>query len=176
MILTPVELAGAFVVDLTKFEDQRGFFARAWAPEPFEQQGLSSRVVNVNMSYNHTRGTLRGMHFQRAPYAEVKLVRCVRGAIYDVIVDLRPESPSFKRWFGVELSAENHRALYVPEGCAHGFQTLEDHTDVLYQVSQFHTPGAEGGVRYNDPAFQVQWPISATIISEKDQSWPSFEG
>lgn len=176
MLFTPVELENAFVVDITKFEDQRGFFARAWASDVFERQGLNARIVNVNMSYSHSRGTLRGMHFQHAPNAEVKLVRCVRGTIYDVIIDLRPASPTFKRWIGVELSAENRRALYVPEGFAHGFQTLEDHCDVLYQVSAFHAPGAEGGVRYNDPAFAIQWPLPVSIISDKDNRWPDFTG
>jgi dTDP-4-dehydrorhamnose 3,5-epimerase len=176
MFFTATELKDAFIIDLDRREDNRGFFARTWGQDLFEQQGLVARVVQANMSYNHTRGTLRGMHFQKAPYAETKLVRCVRGAIYDVIIDLRPDSPSYKRWIGVELTADNRRALYVPEGFAHGFQTLEDHSDVMYQVSQFYTPGSEGGVRYNDPAFDIQWPLPVSIISDKDQRWPDFEG
>ncbi len=170
------ELKDAYIVDLERHEDHRGFFARAWAEDEFARHGLNSRVVNVNTSYNHTRGTLRGMHFQHAPHAEVKLVRCVRGAIFDVIIDLRPTSPTFKRWIGVELTADNRRALYVPEGFAHGLQTLEDHTDVFYQVSQFYTPGAEGGVRYDDPAFAIEWPLPVSIISDKDLRWPPFTG
>jgi dTDP-4-dehydrorhamnose 3,5-epimerase len=176
MLFIETELNDAYIVDIERREDNRGFFARTWAVDEFERAGLNSRVVNVNMSYNHTRGTVRGMHFQKAPYAEVKLVRCVRGAIVDVIVDLRPESPTYKRWIGVELTAENRRALYVPEGFAHGFQTLEDHTDVMYQVSAFYTPGAEGGLRYDDPAFDIQWPLPISIISDKDRSWPDFVG
>ena len=128
------------------------------------------------MSYNRRKGTLRGMHFQREPHAETKLVRVVRGAIYDVIIDLRPDSPTFKRWIGVELTAENRRALYVPAGFAHGFQTLADDTEVFYQVSAFYTPGAEGGVRYDDPAFAVSWPLPVSVISAKDAAWPDFTG
>lgn len=174
MLFVPTELKDAYIVELEKFEDRRGFFARIWAQDEFEQQGLETRIVQANLSYNHTRGTLRGMHFQRAPFAEVKLVRCVSGAIYDVIIDMRPESPSYKRWVGVELTASNRRALYVPAGFAHGFQTLVDNCDVLYQVSQYHTPQAEGGYRYNDPAFGIQWPLDVTVISDKDQAWPDF--
>ncbi|HEU4984757.1 MAG TPA: dTDP-4-dehydrorhamnose 3,5-epimerase [Nitrososphaera sp.] len=176
MFFTETELAGAYIIDLDRREDNRGFFARTWAQEEFEAHGLNTRVVQANMSYNHTRGTLRGMHYQRAPYAETKLVRCVQGAIYDVIIDLRPESATYKRWIGVELTAQNRRALYIPEGFAHGFQTLADNSDVTYQVSEFYTPGAEGGIRYNDPAFEIQWPLEVTVISEKDKQWPDFAG
>lgn len=176
MFFTETELAGAYIIDLDRREDNRGFFARTWAQEEFEAHGLNTRVVQANMSYNHTRGTLRGMHYQRAPYAETKLVRCVQGAIYDVIIDLRPESATYKRWIGVELTAENRRALFIPEGFAHGFQTLADNSDVTYQVSEFYTPGAEGGIRYNDPAFEIQWPLEVTVISEKDKQWPDFAG
>ena len=176
MFFTETELAGAYIIDLDRREDNRGFFARTWAQEEFEAHGLNSRVVQANLSYNHTRGTIRGMHYQRAPYAETKLVRCVQGAIYDVIIDLRPESATYKRWIGVELTAENRRALFIPEGFAHGFQTLADNSDVTYQVSEFYTPGAEGGIRYNDPAFEIQWPLDVTVISEKDKQWPDFAG
>ncbi len=176
MFFTETELAGAYIIDLDRREDNRGFFARTWAQEEFEAHGLNTRVVQANMSYNHTRGTLRGMHYQRAPYAETKLVRCVQGAIYDVIIDLRPESATYKRWIGVELTAQNRRALYIPEGFAHGFQTLTDNSDVTYQVSEFYTPGAEGGIRYNDPAFEIKWPLEVTVISEKDKQWPDFAG
>jgi dTDP-4-dehydrorhamnose 3,5-epimerase len=157
-------------------EDNRGFFARVWADDEFAAHGLVSRVVQMNLSYNRVAGTLRGMHFQHAPYAETKLVRCIRGAIYDVIIDLRPDSPTYKRWIGVKLTAANRLALYVPEGFAHGFQTLEDDTEVFYQVSQYYTPSAEGGVRYDDPAFGIEWPLPVTEISEKDKRWPLFNG
>lgn len=176
MLFTATELAGAYIVDLERREDERGFFARTWCQHEFEQQGLVARIAQANMSYNHTRGTLRGMHFQRPPFAETKLVRAVRGAIYDVIVDLRPDSPTYKGWIGVELTADNRRALFVPEGFAHGFQTLEDNTDVIYQVSAFYTPGAEGGLRHDDPAFAIRWPLPVTVISDKDAGWPDFAG
>lgn len=174
MLFLETELRDAYIVELERREDNRGFFARTWCQHEFEQHGLVATIAQANMSFNHTRGTLRGMHFQRAPYAETKLVRAVRGAIYDVIIDLRPDSPTYKRWIGVELSADNRRALFVPEGFAHGFQTLEDNTDVMYQVSQFYTPGAEGGLRYNDPTFEIVWPIPVSIISDKDASWPDY--
>jgi dTDP-4-dehydrorhamnose 3,5-epimerase len=176
MIFTPTELKDATIIDIEPFQDERGFFARAWCQREFQEQGLVANVVQANMSYNRRRGTLRGMHFQRAPYAETKLVRVVRGAIYDVIIDLRPESSSFKRWVGVELTAENRRALYVPEGFAHGFQTLADDSEVLYQVSTFYTPAAEGGLRHDDPAFAVRWPLPVSVISPKDAGWPDFAG
>jgi dTDP-4-dehydrorhamnose 3,5-epimerase len=176
MFFTPTELVGAFVIDLQRFEDNRGFFARTWSIDEFESRGLVSQVVQMNLSYNRTKGTLRGMHFRHAPYAETKLVRCVRGAIIDVIIDLRPESPSYKRWISVELTAENRRALYIPEGFAHGFQTLVDDVEVMYQVSQNYMPNAEGGVRYNDPAFGINWPLPPTEISAKDMQWPDFIG
>lgn len=176
MIFIETDIQGAYLIDLEKREDQRGFFARTWAQEEFEQHGLVARVVQANLSFNHTRGTLRGMHFQSAPYAEAKLVRCVRGSLFDVIIDLRADSPTYKRWIGIELTAENRRALFVPEGFAHGFQTLTDNCEAIYQVSQFYTPGAEGGVRYNDPAFNIQWPLPVSVISEKDRSWPDFAG
>jgi dTDP-4-dehydrorhamnose 3,5-epimerase len=133
-------------------------------------------VVQANLSYNHHKGTLRGMHFQVAPHQETKLVRCTRGAIYDVIIDLRPDSPTYKRWIGVELTADNYRMLFVPRGFAHGFQTLADNSEVNYHVSEFYTPGAEGGVRYNDPQFDIVWPLEASVISEKDSNWPDYTG
>lgn len=170
------ELAGAYVIEIEPRADERGFFARTWCQQELQQHGLNTNVVQANMSYNTAKGTLRGMHYQVAPYAETKLVRCTRGAIYDVIVDLRPDSPTFARWIGVELTADNRRALYVPEGFAHGFITLEDNTDVMYQVTAFYTPGAEGGLRYDDPAFGITWPRPVTVISDKDQSWAPFAG
>jgi len=176
MIFTSTELDGAYIIDLERREDSRGFFARTWCQHEFEGQGLVARIAQVNTSYNKHTGTVRGMHFQHAPYMETKLVRAVRGAIYDVIVDLRPVSPTFKRWIGVELTADNRRALFVPEGFGHGFQTLADDTDVMYQVSEFYTPGAEGGLRYNDPAFDIQWPLPVSVISDKDATWADFRG
>jgi dTDP-4-dehydrorhamnose 3,5-epimerase len=176
MIFTPTELKDATIIDIEPFQDERGFFARTWCQREFAEHGLVANVVQANSSHNRHRGTLRGMHFQRAPHAETKLVRVVRGAIYDVIIDLRPESPTFKGWVGIELTAENRRALYVPEGCAHGFQTLADDTEVMYQVSAFYAPGAEGGVRHDDPAFAIRWPLPVSVISPKDAAWPDFAG
>jgi dTDP-4-dehydrorhamnose 3,5-epimerase len=169
-------IPGAFVIDLERHEDDRGFFARAWDVDEFAQHGLSARLVQANVSYNRAAGTLRGMHFQRAPHEEAKVVRCTRGAVYDVIVDLRPDSEMFKRWLGAELSAENGRALYVPEGCAHGYQTLTDDAETFYLVSELYAPESEGGVRWDDPAFGIQWPpAERRVMSPKDASWPDFE-
>jgi dTDP-4-dehydrorhamnose 3,5-epimerase len=176
MLFTPAELKDAYIIDIDRREDNRGFFAQTWTQSEFESRGLVSRIAQTNLSYNRIKGTLRGMHFQRVPYAEAKVVRCVRGAVLDVIIDLRPDSPTFKRWIGVELTAENRRALYVPEGFAHGFQTLEDDVEVMYQVSQTYTPSAADGVRYDDPAFGIAWPLPATEMSAKDRCWPDFEG
>ena len=174
MIFTETDLSGAFVVDIEKREDTRGFFARGWCANEFKVNGLTERIVQSNISFNHKRGTLRGMHYQQAPYEEAKLVRCTRGAIYDVIIDLRPGSPTFKKWIGVELTCENHRMLYVPETFGHGFITLEDATEVMYHVSQFYTPNAERGIRWNDPVFGVEWPLEPAVISDKDAGWPDF--
>lgn len=174
MIFAETKLPGAYLIDIEKRGDQRGFFARAWCQKEFEAHGLIRRVVQANISLSKRKGTLRGMHYQAAPYAEAKLVRCTRGAIYDAIIDLRPDSPTYMQWLGVELTAENYRMLYVPEGFAHGFQTLVDNTEVAYQVSQFYTPEAEGGVRYNDPAFGIEWPLEVQVISDKDKSWPDY--
>ena len=174
MIFTETELRGAYSIELEKREDERGFFARTWCQDEFEAQGLVARIVQANLSFNKKQGTLRGMHYQVAPHAETKLVRCTRGAIYDVIIDLRPDSPSYRQWVGVELTADNYRMLFVPEGFAHGFQMLTDNTDVMYQVSAFYTPGAERGLRYNDPAFGIRWPLEVQVISPKDQHWPDF--
>lgn len=176
MIFTQTELKDAYIIDIERRSDERGFFARTWCAQEFAQHGLVATIAQANMSYNARKGTLRGMHFQRAPHAEVKIVRCTRGAIYDVIIDLRPDSPTFKRWIGVELTQDNQRMLYVPEGFAHGFQALTDDTETAYNVSAFYTPGAEGGVRYNDPAFDIQWPLPVSVISEKDANWPDFQG
>jgi dTDP-4-dehydrorhamnose 3,5-epimerase len=175
VIFTPTELEGAYVVDVEPREDERGFFARAWAREEFEAHGLSTEVAQANIAFNRRKGTLRGMHFQHPPHAEVKLVRCTRGALYDVIVDLRASSPTWKQWLGVELTAENHRMLYIPEGFAHGYQTLADDTEAYYQVSEFYAPQAEGGVRWDDPAFGIEWPDpNPSVMSEKDRAWPDY--
>jgi len=174
VIFTETRLPGAYLVDVERREDDRGFFARAWCQREFDARGLTSHLVQVNLSYSEKKGTLRGMHFQRAPWTEAKLVRCTGGAIHDVIVDLRPESPTYRQWMGVELTADAYRMLYVPEGFAHGFQTLADGTAVTYQVTQFYTPAAESGVRWNDPAFAIDWPLPVSAISEKDRSWPDY--
>ncbi|MBD0291002.1 MAG: dTDP-4-dehydrorhamnose 3,5-epimerase [Thermoleophilia bacterium] len=177
MIFTETDLSGAYVVDLERREDERGFFARAWCRNEFVDAGLSPDLVQCNISYNRRRGTVRGMHYQLPPDAEVKLVRCTRGAVYDVIVDLREGSPTYTRWIGVELSGENGRALYVPEGFAHGYQTLADETETFYQVSAFYAPGAERGLRWDDPAIAIRWPLPGDpVISEKDRSWPYLDG
>lgn len=168
-------LAGAYVVEPEPVEDERGFFARNFCRDEFASRGLRPEVAQTSTSYNRLRGTLRGMHYQTDPFPEAKLVRCVAGAIYDVILDLRPESQTFGRWFGVELSASNRLALYVPEHFAHGFQTLEDHAEVFYQISEFHHPECARGVRWNDPAFRVEWPLEVACISARDRDYPDFE-
>jgi dTDP-4-dehydrorhamnose 3,5-epimerase len=168
-------LSGAFVIDLERREDERGFFARTWCANELREHGLNTRLVQANMSWNPRQGTLRGMHFQHPPHAEAKVVRATRGAIYDVIIDLREGSETYKQWIGVELSADNGRALYVPEGFAHGFQTLAPDVEVHYLVTEFYTPEAEGGVRWDDPAFGIDWPDPANaFLSEKDAAWPDY--
>jgi dTDP-4-dehydrorhamnose 3,5-epimerase len=169
------KILGAWVIDLEPIEDARGFFARVWSQRELADHGLETRVAQCNVSFNKRRGTLRGMHFQRAPHEEVKLIRSIRGILYDVIIDLRPDSPTYKRWVAVELSGENRRALYIPGGVAHGFQTLEDDVEVFYMMSESYTPVAEAGVRWDDPSFGIEWPLrSPTEISDKDASWPDF--
>jgi dTDP-4-dehydrorhamnose 3,5-epimerase len=174
MIFFETGLTGAFIIEIERLEDKRGFFARSWCQREFEAHGLNPRLVQCNISHNMKQGTLRGMHFQVAPYAEAKLIRCTRGAIHDVIIDLRSESPTFKQHFGMELTSEARNALYVPEGFAHGFLTLADDTEVFYQMSEFYAPGYGRGVRWNDPAFGIQWPAPVTLISERDASYPDF--
>lgn len=165
-------LDGAFIIDLERREDDRGFFARTFCMEEFGKHGLQSTMVQANVSYNKRRGTLRGMHYQAAPHEEAKLVRCTRGAIYDVIVDVRDGSATRMKWLGVELSTENGKMLYVPEGFAHGFITLTDDTEVNYQVSASYAPGFERGLRYDDPMIQIEWPVDVEVISDKDSTWP----
>jgi dTDP-4-dehydrorhamnose 3,5-epimerase len=174
MKFTPTDLAGAWLVDVEPAADERGFFARTWCRREFAEHGIDCDFVQASVSYNRSAGTLRGMHFQRAPHDETKLVRCVRGAIHDVIVDIRPGSATYGRWIGVELSAENRRGLLVPQGFAHGFLTLADDTEVFYQISAYYTPGHAGGLRYDDPALAIEWPIEATVIADKDRRWPDF--
>jgi dTDP-4-dehydrorhamnose 3,5-epimerase len=175
MIFTPTELRDAFLVEIEPRADARGFFARTWCHKEFEAHGLSTAVAQANTAVSPRKGTLRGLHYQEAPFAEVKLVRCTRGAVYDVIVDLRPDSPTYRRWIGLELSADNHRMLYVPEGFAHGYQTLSDDAELWYQTSQFYAPAAARGVRYDDPAFDMRWPLAVTVISDADHGWPLFD-
>ena len=174
MVFTETSLAGAFVLDLEPHHDERGFFARSWCQREFESHGLTSSFVQCNVSWNPHKGTLRGMHYQITPHAEAKVVRCTAGSVYDVIIDLRAESPTLREHFGVVLSAENRRALYVPEGFAHGFLTLSDDSEVAYQMSQFYEPAASGGVRWNDPMFAIAWPGPVTIISERDRTYADY--
>lgn len=175
MIFTPTGLAGAFVVEIEPRGDDRGFFARAFCRREFEKNGLQADFVQANTAFSKERGTLRGMHFQRPPHAEAKFLRCVRGAVFDVMIDLRPESPTRKKWFGVELTAENRKMVFVPEGFAHGYLTTAADTEVFYLVSAYYAPEAESGVRWDDPAFAIEWPLTADlIISHKDRAWPLF--
>lgn len=174
MIFTETKLAGAYIIEPERFTDERGFFARAFDQEAFAARGLNTAIVQCNISYNRLRGTLRGMHFQAAPHAETKLIRCTAGAIYDVIVDLRPNSTTFCQWISVELSADNRRLLYVPEGFAHGLQTLADDTEVFYQMGAPYVAEAARGVRYNDPAFGIEWPLPVTAIADRDRDYEDF--
>ena len=175
MRFNPTDIAGVAVIDLQEHRDDRGFFARSFCQDEFTEHGLLPIVAQCNISYNHVAGTLRGMHYQLPPATEAKLVRCIAGAIVDQIVDLRPDSPTFRQHVTVELSAANRRSLYVPPMFAHGYQTLVDDTEVLYQVSERYTPGMERGLRYDDPALALQWPIPVGAISVKDASWPLLE-
>lgn len=175
MIFTETKLQGAFIIDVNRLSDERGFFARSWCEDEFAAHGIHMPPVQANLSSNPQKGTLRGMHYQLPPYEETKLVRCTRGAIYDVIVDLREESPTYLQWIGVELTADSFRMLFVPGRFAHGFITLEDKTDVAYQVSAKYTPGAERGLRWNDPAIGIEWPIQPTLVSPKDAVHPDYQ-
>ncbi len=202
MLFTETKLKGAFLIEPEKLEDERGFFARSFCAREFEEHGLNPRVVQCNISYNVRKGTLRGMHYQVAPYEEAKLVRCTTGGIYDVIIDLRPNSNTYCQWIGFELSsprsplptncsplaahssqptahcspltAHCYRMLYVPEGFAHGFLTLQDNTEVFYQMSEFYAPDTARGLRWNDPAFGIEWPLEPAVLSEKDRNYPEF--
>jgi dTDP-4-dehydrorhamnose 3,5-epimerase len=172
VVFTETELHGAYIIEPERREDDRGFFARLWCQRELEQHGLHSRVVQLNAGFTHRKGSVRGLHFQLPPCQEVKIVRCTMGALFDVILDLRPNSLTYKRWVGVELTADNRRMVYVPEGCAHGYQTLADNTEMYYQTSQFYAPELARGVRYDDAAFRIHWPLPVTDISAADRSWP----
>jgi dTDP-4-dehydrorhamnose 3,5-epimerase len=175
MKFTQTQLEGACIIDVERLEDERGFFGRSWCAREFQEHGLNPRLAQCSISFNRRRGTLRGMHFQVAPHEEAKIVRCTQGAIYDVIIDLRLGSPTFTRWIGVELSAENRRMLYVPESFAHGFQTLTDSSEVFYQISEFYAPESARGVRWNDPRFGIRWPLEVAAMSDKDTLYRDFD-
>jgi len=168
------KLPGVYLIELQKIRDDRGYFARTWCREEFAAQGLNTGIVQMNAGVSYRKGTLRGMHYQLAPYGEVKIIRCNRGAFFDVIVDLRPQSPTFCQWIGAELSEENGTMIYAPEGCAHGYQTLVDNTEMQYLATQVYQRDYARGVRYNDPAFGIKWPLEVTVISEADRNWPDF--
>jgi len=174
MIFTETCLKGAFVIDLERLEDQRGFFARSWCEREFAGHHLETKWVQANISYNKKKGTLRGMHFQVSPHEEEKLVRCIRGKLFDVIVDFRQGSDTFKKWFGVELSAENRRMIYIPKGFAHGFVTMDDDTEVFYLMSEFYAPGYGRGIRWDDPAIGIVWPEKITVISDQDKNYSTI--
>lgn len=175
MIFEETKLKGAYVIKLEPHYDERGFFSRAWCKKEFKEHNLNENLVQCNISYNKYKATLRGMHYQIKPYSETKLVRCVKGALYDVIIDLRKNSKTYGQWTGVELTEKNGKAIYVPEGFAHGYETLEDETYSYYQVTQFYTPNAEAGIRWNDKKFNIDWILKENlIISEKDKKWPDY--
>lgn len=175
MKFIPLELQGAFIIECELIEDHRGFFTRSFCEHEFAEQGLENRFVQCNTSWNKEKGTLRGMHYQQPPHEETKLIRCTRGGIYDVIIDLRPGSPTQGKWVGVELPANDYRMIYVPKGFAHGYQTLEPDTETFYMVSSFYAPGSEGGIRWNDPAFNISWPLPDPILSDKDRRHPDYK-
>lgn len=174
LVATPVQ--GAFVLEMERREDDRGFFARAWCRRDGRERGLNADFVQSNVGFSRRRHTLRGMHYQIAPHAEAKLVRCTRGAVLDAVIDLRPGSPTYRRWHAVELTADNRRSFYLPEGTAHGYLTLADDTEIVYETTAYFAPDAARGVRYNDPAFGVEWPAEPVVISDRDRSWPDYGG
>lgn len=175
LIFRETDLQGAFVIEAEKFEDERGFFALTWSQNDFAQRGLNSSLLECNISFNQRKGTLRGMHYQRAPYPQAKLVRCTMGAIYDCIIDLRVDSPTFKHWYAVELTEQNRSMIYIPEGFAHGFQTLEPQTEIFYQMSEIYKPDYARGVRWNDPAFGIEWPLPLEVIAARDAAYDDFK-
>ncbi len=174
LIFTETSLPGAYIIDIARHEDERGFFARSFCEQEFAAHGLQTRWVQCNVSFNHRRGTLRGMHYQASPHEEEKLVRCTRGALHDVIIDLRPDSPAYRRHVGVDLTEDNRRMLYIPKGFAHGFITLADDTEAFYQMGQFYVPDAGRTLRWNDPAFGIAWPEPVTVIADRDRDAPDF--
>lgn len=174
MIFTETPLKGAYLIEINKIGDDRGFFGRSWCQKEMEEAGLNSKIVQINTSVSKDRGTLRGLHFQVAPYQECKMIRCTRGAIFDMIVDIRPESATFLKWHGVELTEGNHKALYSPEGFAQGFITLMDDTEITYSATEFYVPGMDRGVRYNDPQIGIELPLEPIVLADKDASWPDF--
>jgi dTDP-4-dehydrorhamnose 3,5-epimerase len=175
MEFTETALKGAYVIRLKKLEDDRGYFARAWCCDEFDRQGLNANMLQLNVGFSHSRGTLRGMHYQLAPHAEAKFIRCTRGSIYDVIVDLRMESPTFGHWHGQELTADSGMMLYAPEGFAHGYQTLQDDTEMYYFTTARYAPAAARGIRYDDSHLGIKWPLPVSLISEADRNWPGFQ-
>ena len=175
MIFTPTKIRGAFILDPERIEDERGFFARAWCQTEFQEHRIDSHHVQSNLSFNKRKGTLRGMHYQRAPHEETKIVRCTMGSLYDVAVDLRPDSPTFKQWVGATLTAQNRQLLVIPPGCAHGFLTLEDNTEIFYQMSAYYAPTHAAGVRWNDPAFAIHWPAEVIVMIDRDRQYPDFK-
>ena len=174
MIFTETPLKGAFVIEINKIGDERGFFGRSWCKKEMQAAGLNSEIAQVNTSLSRQKGTLRGLHFQIAPYQESKMIRCTKGSIFDVIVDIRPDSETFLQWYGVELTEANHKTLYSPEGFAQGFITLEDDTEITYFSSEFYAPGTDRGVRYNDPKIGIELPLEPRVIAAKDSNWPDF--
>lgn len=174
MIFQETKISGVFEVRSERKPDDRGFFARTWCQKEFQEHGLDSRLVQCSISYNTYKGTLRGMHYQAAPFAETKVVRCTQGAIYDVVLDLRPQSATYKSWISVVLTAENRDMIYIPKGCAHGFLTLQDATEVYYQMSELYNAESARGVRWDDPAFRIVWPEKVAVISERDRTYPDF--
>jgi dTDP-4-dehydrorhamnose 3,5-epimerase len=176
MIFTETELQGVYVIEPLRREDDRGFFARVWCQRELQERGLNSCVAQVNAGFTRRKGGLRGLHYQLPPRQEVKIARCTMGALFDVVLDLRPGSPTYRQWIGVELTATNHRMVYVPQGCAHGYQALVDDTEMYYQTSDFYAPELARGVRYDDPAFDIRWPLPVTSMSVADRSWPAYRG
>jgi len=176
VIFVETKLKGAYIVALEKREDHRGFFARSWDGNILEQHGLIGKVIQQNIAFSKIKGTIRGLHYQKAPHQETKFVRCTRGSVFDVIVDLRPDSATFKQWLGVKLTVDDYKLLYVPKDFAQGFQSLEDNSEIMYLVSEVYTSAAEGGVRYNDPSIGIEWPLPVSMITEKDANLPDFSG
>jgi dTDP-4-dehydrorhamnose 3,5-epimerase len=175
MIFTETPLKGAFIIEIKKIGDERGFFGRSWCKKEMQEAGLNANIAQINTSFSQRKGTLRGLHFQIAPYQECKMVRCTKGAVLDIIVDIRPESPTLLKWHAQELSESNHKSLYSPEGFAQGFITLQDNTEITYFTTEFYAPGMDRGVRYNDPQIGIQLPLEPTVISDKDLNWPDFK-